>query len=190
MNHYPEIENEVPKRATYFVSFWWALLWKESLALGGAYGLWALASGWFGLWWRVALLVFIAGALYFFLREVFYAMLEKRYLRKRFTMIAVDKNGNFSQQKLEQTRALIWSFVGGHLLVISWVVSLCALWAGGFWLAADIPFGSLFWETLRALTGREALIMWALVFAIYPHYHLWSRPFFNLAGFRWALISQ
>lgn len=192
MNHaYPKIENELPKHATYFVSFWWAIFWKEAIALAAAFGMWRWAESWAdGLWWRIGLGVAIGVVLYLFFRELFYATLEKRYLRKNFTMIGVDKDGEFNHQKLDQARTLLWSFLWGHLSLIGWALFVCAAVALFFWISAGVDFGALFFAAVLSLTQPWALVFWAVVFAFYPHYHIWSRPFFNLAGFRLALVEK
>lgn len=192
MNHdYPKIEGELPKSASYFVSFWWALLWKEAIAVVTAVGLWQVTAGWFDNgWWLVLLGVFFAVGFYLFLRELFYATLEKRYLRKNFTMLGVDKDGDFTIQKLDQARALLWSFVWGHFSLMLTAISICAVLALFVWLSEGVPFWSLWAAMVASLTSNSALVAWALVFSIYPHYRLWSRPFFNLAGFRLALVAR
>ncbi len=197
MNHnhpregYPQAENELPKRATYFVSFWWAIFWKEALVLLAASFVWRFSAAWFegATAWRVLLALAIALGLCYFLRELFYAMLEKRYLRKGFTMIVVDKDGKFKEQRLEQAHALLWSFLWGHLSLVGIAGLICLVFAGGVALFEQVPFWSLLLAMLAALMDREVLVAWGVIFAIYPHYHLWTRRFFNLAGFRLALIS-
>lgn len=186
---YIKAKNEIPKRATYFVSFWWAIFWKEALALAITSLVWQFTSQLSpSLWFKLPLALVFIVVLYYFFRELFYATLEKRYLRKNFTMVGVDKDGNFSEQKLDQAKILLWSFLWAHLYLVLLATLLTILLISGWWLFVDgLDFAGLFIGIMLALIEPNALLVWVIIFSIYPHYWIWQRQFYNLAGFRLAL---
>ena len=193
MNPYPEIKGELPRRATYFVSFWWAILWKEALALAVIILMWQGVLSFFpgSIIAMIILAALTCWALFYFFAELFYAQLEKRYLRKNVSMICIDKAGEFVEPRIEHARALLWSFIWGHVSLILLAAVVCAALSLAVAIWSGASFFALFWGSYIALFDRlEVWLIWGLIFAIYPHYWVWSRPFYNLAGFRFALVDE
>jgi len=195
MAGYAKAKGELPLRMTYFVSFWWAIFWKEAIALSGVFLLWQIGLSFFSedsIYLLIAKWVFavltLLGLFYFFV-ELFYAQLEKRYLRKNFSMICVDKEGKFVEPKIEHAKTLLWSFLWGHVSL-----GLLAASVSFIWLLLIVPWSevlSLWWLVYLGLFDHWiAWIIWGVALGIYPHYWVWSRPFYNLSGFRFAVIDE
>ncbi len=191
---FPLTEGEFEATGTHFVSFWWAIFWKEALGVAFAYICmsWAalFSDEMFGdeIFWIVNLLFFM-GFIYLMI-EIFYAMLEKKFPRKSFQLVPVDKEGKRVEPKLQHARALTWSFLWGHLSLLLIILAVAAMieLLGAFF--TDEGFTSLSFElVLYSFQNLWLLGFWLLIFSFYPHFHIFSRPDHGLAGFRLAFIA-
>ncbi len=193
-------KDEFEATGTHFVSFWWAIFWKEALGALAIFALawlvykldWvALLAGYERLAFTLAFGALCAAGFTYLMVEIFYAMLEKRFFRKRFRLLPVDKGGERCAPTLEQARALTWSFFWGHLrlpLIVLLAGTAIELLVAAFTDASVI--GGIFWLLLGSFLFPWTLGLWLIFFSFSPHYYVYARPCYDLAGFRLAFVGE
>ena len=187
---------------SFLSAFVWAIFWKQALMIWIFYTLFHFINDFsengfltqspfrMALFFIPSLVIGL-----YFLHQLFSAQLEKIYLRKNFKMMCVNYDGQFVEPRSSYARNLLWSFLWGYcvpfLVILSWLSMLASV---DYLFNADNDFHLILLALIEDMASFITnnifgQILLALILIFYPHYHLWTRPFHYLSGFRLATIS-